>query len=145
MDKEDALKLMGLMLKANALIVGELDTGAAVKNLSAKLVIVASDASDNAQKRARGYVFGRAIPLITVPFTKFELSGHLGKSGCSMAAICDLGFAEAFLKKLDALCPGEYTDVLAAVSERLELQKKRKAVKKSYDMNKKRSLRRNNA
>lgn len=145
MENDDALKLLGLMLKANALIVGELDTGVAVKNQSAKLVIVASDASDNAQKRARGYVFGRAIQLITVPFTKFELSGHLGKSGCSMAAICDLGFAEAFLKKLDALCPGEYTDVQILVHEQLERQNMRKAIKKSYEKNKKRSLRRNNA
>ena len=126
--RERALNLLGLMRKANALQIGENDTGAAARAFKAKLVIVASDASDNAVKRAKGFVYGRGIKLITVPFTKDEIAEHLGKSGCSMAAICDLGFADAFIKLLCELCPDEYSEEKAYFEQRIaEMKKSRKA------------------
>jgi len=45
-----------------------------VKSGKAKLVIVASDTSPNAKKRAQGYVFSSAVPLVEIPYTKQELS-----------------------------------------------------------------------
>ena len=72
--KEKALNLLGLMRKANAAQIGETDTGAAARAQTAKLVVLASDASSNAQSRANGFVHGRDIPLITLPFTKQEIS-----------------------------------------------------------------------
>ena len=84
--REKALNLLGLMRKANALRIGEEETGAAVREHEAKLVLLASDASPNARKRASGYMYGSKAPLITVPFTKEEISEHVGKPGCSMAA-----------------------------------------------------------
>ena len=103
--REKALNLLGLMRKANALRIGEEDTGSAVREHEAKLVLLASDASPNAQKRAAGYMFGSKAPLITAPFTKEEISAHVGKSGCSMAAVCDIGFADAFMKLLCDISP----------------------------------------
>lgn len=145
MEKDKALNLLGLMRRANVLIVGEYDTGAAVRSQNAKLVIVAADASENAHKRASGFVYGRGTQLVTVPFTKDELSERLGKTGCSMAAICDLGFADAFLTILcedDAEAFGEAKKLIA---EELMREKKRKATGKPNEKNKRRSLRRNNA
>ena len=52
--REKALNLLGLMRKANALRIGEEETGAAVREHEAKLVLLASDASPNARKRASG-------------------------------------------------------------------------------------------
>lgn len=141
--KEKALNLLGLMRKANAAAIGETDTGAAARAQTAKLVVLASDASSNAQSRANGFVHGRDIPLITLPFTKQEISEHVGKSGCSMAAICDLGFADAFLK---LLCEHDgYADTAKAISERLENQKQRKHETKAHEKNKRTGKRRTNA
>ena len=142
--KEKALNLLGLMRKANAARIGETDTGAAARAQTAKLVVLASDASSNAQSRAKGFVHGRDIPLITLPFTKQEISDHVGKSGCSMAAICDLGFADAFLKQLCEIDDG-YVGTANVISERLESQKQRKRETKAHEKNKRTGKRRTNA
>lgn len=124
--KEKALNLLGLMRKANALRIGEEDTGSAVREHAAKLVLLASDASDNAKKRASGYMYGSKAPLIRLPFTKEEISEHVGKSGCSMAAVCDIGFADAFMKLLCDISPTEYEDAAQAIQRRAQISKKRK-------------------
>lgn len=137
--KDRALDLLGLMLRANVLSVGETNTGAAVKTGKARLVIVAADASDNAKHRAAGFVYGKNVPMLVLPFTKDELSDKLGRNGCSMAAVCDLGFADALLKLLpDA--DGEICDV---ISERLARERQRGS--KKCESNNRRGLRRNNA
>ena len=143
--KEKALNLLGLMRKANAAMIGETDTGAAARAQTAKLVVLASDASHNAQSRAKGFVYERNIPLITLPFTKMEISEHVGKSGCSMAAICDLGFADAFMKLLKELDEESYADTAQAISEKLKSQKQRQREAKAHEKNKRTGKRRNNA
>jgi len=116
--REKALNLLGLMRKANALRIGEEETGAAVREHEAKLVLLASDASPNARKRASGYMYGSKAPLITVPFTKEEISEHVGKPGCSMAAVCDIGFAD--------ISPQEYDEAAQIIQRRAQESKKRK-------------------
>lgn len=140
-----ALSLLGLMRKANALSVGETDTGAACRAQDAKLLILAKDASENAKSRAKGFVYGRGIPMIELPFTKDEISVSVGKSGCSMAAVCDLGLADAFLKILSELLPGEYSEARELVFERLRKEKQRSKEAKAHEINRKKGLRRNNA
>ena len=124
--REKALNLLGLMRRANALSIGEEDTGSAVREHAAKLVLLASDASPNAKKRAAGYMYGSKAPLITVPFTKEEISLHVGKSGCSMAAVCDIGFANAFMKLLCEISPAEYDEAAKPIQRRAIESKKRK-------------------
>ena len=103
--KEKALNYICLMRKANAIQIGENDTGTAIRSNQAKLVVLAADASDNARHRAEGFVHGRNVPLIVSPFTKNEISQAVGKNGCSMAAICDIGFADSFIRCLCAISP----------------------------------------
>lgn len=124
--REKALNLLGLMRRANALSIGEEDTGSAVREHAAKLVLLASDASPNAKKRAAGYMYGSKAPLITAPFTKEEISSHVGKSGCSMAAVCDIGFANAFVKLLCEISPAEYDEAAQTIQRRAIESKKRK-------------------
>lgn len=124
--RKKALNLLGLMRRANALSIGEEDTGSAVREHAAKLVLLASDASPNAKKRAAGYMYGSKAPLITVPFTKEEISLHVGKSGCSMAAVCDIGFANAFMKLLCEISPAEYDEAAQTIQRRAIESKKRK-------------------
>ena len=142
---ERALGLLGLMRRANALQVGEQDTGTAARAQTAKLIIVAKDASDNARKRAGDYVTGRPIQLIVLPFTKEEISDAVGKNGCSMAAVCDLGFADAFLKLLCEASPEEYSEASIRIAERLSKDKQRRAEIKAHESNKRTGKRRNNA
>lgn len=140
---ERALNYLGLMRKANAIQIGETDTGAAVRAQSAKLVIIASDASANAHSRAKGFVYGRNVPLVEVPFTKDEISEKVGKNGCSMAAICDIGFADAFVKALSAEESEKYSDLSEKMSEALKKADKLKKERKTHELNKRTGKRRN--
>ena len=113
--RERILGLLGLMRKARAAAIGETDTGAAVRGGKAKLLLLASDASDNAKKRAETFVYGRGVTMLRLPFTKQEISAAVGKGGCSMAAVCDAGFAAALTKLLD-----EYAAQMRDTSEQVE-------------------------
>ena len=142
--REKALNYLGMMRKANAIDIGETDTGAAARANKAKLVLLASDASDNAVKRAEGFVYGRGIPLVVSPFTKSEISDTVGKNGCSMAAICDIGFAGAFIKCLCAVKPGEYDEAAKIIEDELSKAKKLKQERKAHEKNTRTGKRRKN-
>ena len=143
--REKALNLLGLMRKANALAIGETDSGAAARSGQAKLLLLASDASDNAVSRAEGFVYAKNIPLIVAPFTKEEISAKVGKSGCSMAAVCDTGFADAFMKELCADEPEKYASAAEAVSRMHERAAGRRREAEAHERNKRTGKRRNNA
>lgn len=98
--REKALGLLGLMRRANAVEIGEINTGTATRAGKTKLLLLASDASDNARDRAESFARGRNVTVITAPFTKEDISSSVGVGGCSMAAITDIGFANAFMKAL---------------------------------------------
>ena len=114
--REKILPLLGLMRRANAIAVGEVNTGCAAKAGKAKLLLLASDASENARRRAEGFAAGRDLPLSTLPFTKEEFASAVGLSGGSMAAVTDLGFANALLKALAEEEPERY----GAEAERMQ-------------------------
>lgn len=116
------------MRRAGRLELGETATGAAVRAGHARIVVLASDASDNAKKRAAGYLSGRRALLVPLPYTKAELSELLGKGGCSMAACTDLGLASAFLKALSEQHGGEYEAMAAEMSRRAQKAERRRAV-----------------
>ena len=125
--KEKILKFLGLMRRANALQVGENNTGEAVRGGKAKLLLLASDASENAKKRAESFVGGRSCLLLELPFTKEELSAALGLGGCSMAAVTELGFANALIKRLQELDPERYADAAEEVARRFSKAERRKS------------------
>ena len=113
--REKALNLLGLMRRANAIAIGETNTGAAVRSGKAKLLLIAADASDNAKRRAEGFASGGRVMTVLLPFTKEEISAHVGVNGCSMAAVLDMGFAGALMGNLAAQYPEEYGAVAQAL------------------------------
>ncbi len=121
--RERILNNLGLMRRASAIAIGEENTGTAARSGAAKLVCLAADASDNARKRAEGFVYGREIPLLTLPFSKAEIAAHVGLSGCSMAAVTDGGFAGALVKNLAAGWPEDYGPVAGELLERWKAPK----------------------
>jgi len=122
--KDKLLHLLGLMRRANAIAVGEVNTGAAARGGKAKLLLLASDASENARHRAEGFSAGRNLPLAELPFTKEEFSSAVGLNGGSMAAITDLGFANALLKALAAEEPARYAALALETDARYERERK---------------------
>ena len=58
-----ALNYLGLAKKAGLLEIGEENTGAAIRGGKARLVLLASDASDNAGRRAEGFLHGKKTPM----------------------------------------------------------------------------------
>ena len=142
--REKTLNLLGLMRKANAIAVGETNTGGAVRAGKAKLLLLAADTSDNARSRARGFTHGRDIVTVTLPFTKDEIAAHVGVSGCAMAAITDIGFANAFMKSLAAAVPDGYDESAAEIQRRFEKADRRKKEAAAHEKNKRIGKRRNN-
>lgn len=141
---ERLLNMLGLMRKANSIEVGETNTGISARSGKAKLLIVAADASDNAQSRARGFAASKGTLKITLPFTKEEISSHVGLPGCSMAAITDLGFANAFIKGLSQEYPDRYAEAAAQIEEKFVKAGQRKKEAAAHERNKRIGKRRTN-
>ncbi len=115
------------MRRAGRLELGETGTCAAARAGRARIVLLASDASENAGKRAAASLTGRRALLVPLPYTKAELSEFLGKSGCSMAACTDFGLSAAFLQALAEQYGDEYGKTAAEMTRRAEKAERRRA------------------
>lgn len=122
-----ALNYLGIARMSGNLELGEDNAKALVKAGKARLLLLASDTSESARRRAEGYIFGFRTPLVDVPFTKAEIARQVGQTGCSMAAIRDLGLAQRFAAALAEEYGGDYQAVAEALSAKLEKTKARKA------------------
>lgn len=142
MDK--AAQYLGIMRKAGKLEIGEADAGVAVKAGKAKLLFLAQDASDNARRRAETFVYGRSTPLTRLPYTKEAISGWVGKSGCAMAAVTDLGLAAAFSSALAEADPETYSALAAQLAAQKEKAERRKQESAAHARSVRIGKRRNN-
>ena len=97
--QDDLLKTLGLMRRAGKLSAGEDGVRQAVRKRSARLILVAADASENAVKRAEGFAEAAQVPLIRLDENKDALCQALHVNGGAMFAVCDEGFKQLFLKK----------------------------------------------
>lgn len=93
------LSMLGITAKAGKIVSGEFGTENAVKSGKAFLVVIASDASENTEKKFRDMTDFYEVPLI-VYGTKETLGGCIGKDYRSSLAITDEQLAEAVKKKL---------------------------------------------
>ena len=125
MDK--LLNLIGLAKKAGKLEVGEEPVGAAARARHARLILIASDAADNTRRRAKHFGDAGECICLEIPAAKGELGKALGRTSCAMAALTDIGFAEAVAKKLaeaDEAHYGEAARRLAIKAQRAAELKK---------------------
>jgi ribosomal protein L7Ae-like RNA K-turn-binding protein len=94
MNERKVLSYIGLAMKAGKLATGEYSVEKAIKEGTARIVIIAGDASDNTFKKFNDMCTYRGIELIKA-FDKAAL-GHLtGKEIRASVAILDEGFAKA--------------------------------------------------
>ena len=131
MDK--ALNYLGLARKAGLAELGEEPVGGAARALHARLVIVASDASDHTWRRAMSFVAGTKQQVLRVPFTKDQLGFAIGRQELAIAAFTDAALAASFVK---ALPQTEKTpQVLEALNEKARQVKQRQKEAKSHKKN----------
>ena len=100
MNKRDkALSLIGLAMKAGRCKGGEMMTESEVKSGRARLVIIASDASDNTKKKFRDMCKFYKVPIY-IYGDKDTLGHAMGKEFRASLAILDEGFADGIQREL---------------------------------------------
>lgn len=132
MDK--ALNYLALARKAGFAELGEEPVGAAAREGHARLVVVASDASDHTWRRAKSFVAGTHQQLVRLPNTKDEMGLAIGRTSLAIAAITDIGLALSLAKSLND--PEKHKDVTAVLEELAQKAKKRQLEAKAHARNK---------
>lgn len=114
------LGLLGLSRRAGKLQSGSEASREAISGGEAKLVIIASDASERTRENFEFFAEEAGVSVITVAQSAEELGNAIGKRPCAVIAICDVGFSAAIVKKLEGI-----NDSAKAVSEKLILKANR--------------------
>ena len=130
---DKALNYLALARKAGFAELGEEPVGAAAREGHARLVLVASDASDHTWRRAKSYVAGTRQQLVRLTSTKDEMGFAIGRTSLAIAAITDVGLALSLAKTLDAQ---KNADVIATLEEMAQKAKQRQKEARSHDRNK---------
>ena len=114
---EKSLNFLGLIKKAGKLEIGTESVEAAAASGKAKLILSASDASDNSVKQAKRAACCANIPYIVLPYKKAEIGAMIGRGLPGMLAVTDAGFASALVKKLAADHPHEDEEAVHNTAE----------------------------
>ena len=91
---------MGLATKAGKVVSGEFMTDKSVKEGRAKLVIIASDASDNTKKKFQNMCDYYQVPIF-VYSNKITLGNAIGKEYRASLCVTDIGLAKEIIKHLE--------------------------------------------
>ncbi len=138
MDK--ALNYLALARKAGFAELGEEPVGFAARDGHARLVLVASDASDHTWRRAKSFVAGTRQQLVRLPNTKDEMGFAIGRTSLAIAAITDAGLALSLVR---ALGYGQkYKAVLEVLEEMDQQARQRQQEAKAHVRNKRLGKRR---
>lgn len=121
MDK--ALFYLSLARKAGLAELGEEPVGAAARAGSAKLVLVAEDASEHTWRRAKSFVSGTDQQCIRIPYTKDEMGFAIGRTALAVAALTDVGIAVSLVEALEQ--PQRYEQVLPELKKMAERSRQR--------------------
>ena len=131
-----ALNYIALARKAGRIELGEEPAGAAARAQKARLVIVASDASDHTWRRAQSFVAGTQQQCIRVSFTKDEMGLAIGRTSLAIAAFTDPALALAFVKALDNR--QAYAGTLESLENRTRRIQQRQSEARAHERNKQR-------
>ena len=129
-----ALNYLALGKKARLIELGEEPVGASARANHARLVVVASDASDHTWRRAKSFVAGTGQECIRLVYTKDEIGAAVGRQEVAVAALTDPAMALAFCKALPN--PEKYTDVMESLDKRTKRIAQRRQEEKAHRRNK---------
>ncbi len=99
MQNNKVLQLLGLATRAGKTVTGESLSVKAVQSQEAKVVIVASDASDNTKKLFRDKTSFYNVPMFELS-DKEQLGKAVGKMTRASIVVIDDGFAQSIIKLL---------------------------------------------
>lgn len=133
MEPNRALNLLSLAKKGGNIQLGEENVGAACRAGHARLILVASDAAENAFHRAKSFSMTSKVWFIRTPFSKEDLGNAFGRAVCAMAAITDVSLAQAFVKALNE--PEKYAELLSELDVRVQRVQKRRQEEKAHRNN----------
>lgn len=132
---EHILSMIGLAKKAGRVEIGEEPVGSAARAKHARVILVAQDAAASSVRRAYSFAQSGACLCLTIDAAKDQLGSALGRTSCAMAAITDIGFAEAVVKKLAALDQARYGAAAQQLSVKAKRAAERKAEKLQHEKN----------
>ena len=132
---EQILSLIGLAKKAGRVEIGEEPVGSAARAKHARVILVAGDAAASSVRRAYSFAQAGSCLCLTIDATKDELGGALGRTSCAMAAITDIGFAEAVVKKLAAKDEARYGNAAQQLSVKAKRAAERKREQLQHEKN----------
>ena len=130
---EKALNYLALARKGGLIQLGEEPVGAAARAQHARLVLVASDASDHTWRRAKSFVAGTQQLCMKVPFDKDRMGQAVGRTSLAIAAFTDPAIALAFVKALEA--PQQHAELIEKLNVRSQRQQQRRKEAKSHAKN----------
>ena len=133
MDNARALNYLALGKKGRLIELGEEPVGAVARAVKARLVVVASDASDHTWRRAKSFVAGTEQQCIRVPFTKEELGFVVGRQSLAIAAFTDAALALAFVKALPNA--EKFAEVAQKLDTKAQKLRQRKDEAKAHQRN----------
>lgn len=128
-----ALNYLSIARKGGLIELGEEPCGGAARAGHARLIVVASDASDHTWRRAKSYVAGTSQQCVKIPFTKDELGQAVGRSSLAMAALVDPALALAFVKALED--PERYRETLEELDKKSKRMRQRQDEEKAHQRN----------
>lgn len=132
MANDPCLGMLGLARRAGKLAYGDELVRQLCADHKARCVLVAADAGESTAKKASFYAARVKVPCITLPHSKDELGAAIGKNGCAVCAVSDIGLAAAAIGKLAAQHP-EYAEVAAQLNEKNARIQSRRGKKKPRD------------
>ena len=128
-----ALNYLALARKAGLLELGEEPVGAAARANHARLVVVASDASDHTWRRAKSFVAGTDQQCLRLPYPKTEMGLATGRQELAIAAMTDPAMALALVNALGQ--PEKHKAVTEALQTKADRAKKRQSEAKAHKRN----------
>ena len=126
---DNTLSMIGLALRAGRLECGEEPAGDACRERRCRLLMTACDAAENTLRKAGHFAELGQCLVVSLPFSKEELGAALGRGSCAVAAVTDLGLAQAIVGKLaqtDAAQYGETAEKLRVKAERAAERREKK-------------------
>ena len=123
------LGMLGMMRKASRLCLGEDDCNDALQHGKVRILILPSDSDEKTHRNADLMLRGHSAVKIVVPFDNGELATAVGLQHCKMMAVTDLGFSQAFMKKLTEEYPGMFEAEFRLIEEKFRRTERRKTEK----------------
>ena len=132
---EKILSMIGLAHKAGRVEIGEEPVGSVARAKKARIILVAGDAAAGSVRRAMAFAGTGNCLCLVIPTTKEELGRALGRTSCAMAAVTDIGFADAVAKKLAALEPEKFTGAAERMAIKAQRARERKLEQLAHEKN----------